>query len=177
MLDLAIKHEDKLKKEMIGVMFVEKYKFENVASYYNETIIKKDWVGWSNIQMVSVNKEGEVIGYFSVDLCRDTFNLSNLHIINFTDDKVLFAKDLKSFFMKLTKREDIRKLNFSVAIGHPIEKSYDKMVEKYGGRITGTKKEDVKLFDGKLYDLKGYEIFMDSIRQALEKRAWKQVEI
>ena len=95
MLDLAIKHEDNLKKEMIGTMFVEKYKFENVASYYNETIIKKDGVGWNNIQMVSVNKEGEVIGYFSVDLCSDTFNLSNLHIINFTDDKVLFAKDFK----------------------------------------------------------------------------------
>ena len=79
--------------------------------------------------------------------------------------------------MKLIEREDIRKLNFSVAIGHPIEKSYDKMVEKYGGRITGIKKEDVKLFDGKLYDLKGYEIFMDSIRQALEKRAWRQVEV
>ena len=31
MLDLAIKHEDKLKKEMIGVMFVEKYKFEKVS--------------------------------------------------------------------------------------------------------------------------------------------------
>ena len=172
MLDLAIKHEDELKKEMVGIMFVEKYKFENVASYYNETIIRKDLVGWGGIQMVSVNKEGKVIGYFSVDLCRDTFNLSNLHIINFTDDKVLFAKDLKNFLMKLIEREDIRKLNFTVVIGNPIEKSYDKMIEKYGGRIIGIRREDTKLFDGKLYDTKSYEIFMESIRK-LRNKAYK----
>ena len=175
MLDLAIKHEDELKKEMVGIMFVEKYKFENVASYYNETIIRKDFVGWGGIQMVSVNKEGKVIGYFSVDLCRDTFNLSNLHIINFTDDKVLFAKDLKNFLMKLIEREDIRKLNFTVVIGNPIEESYDKMIEKYGGRIIGIRREDVKLFDGKIYDTKGYEIFMEDIKKSLKKRTWKHV--
>ena len=169
MLDLAIKYEDELKKEMVGIMFVEKYKFENVASYYNQTIIRKDLVGWDEIQMVSVNKEGRVIGYFSVVLCRDTFNLSNLHIINFTDDKVLFAKDLKNFLMKLIERGAIRKLNFTVVIGNPIEESYDKMIEKYGGRIIGIRREDVKLFDGKLYDTKSYEIFMENIRKLRNK--------
>lgn len=177
MLDLAIKHEQKLKEKMIGRMFVEKYKFANVASYYDEVKLKQDWIGWNKFELVSVDKNGNIIGFFSADLCRDSFGISNVHIMNFTDDKIIFGRDLKEFFMKFVEREDIRKINFSVVIGNPIEKSYDKMIKTYGGRIVGIKEKDVKLFDGKFYDLKMYEIFTDKIREVLRKRMWRKTEI
>jgi hypothetical protein len=46
-------------------------------------------------------------------------------------------------------------------IGNPIEKSYDKLIHKYGGRVVGTYKQHTKLIDNKLYDEKFYEIFRD----------------
>ena len=177
MLDLAIKHEEELKRKILETRFVEKYKFENATSYFNDLEIKKIFIGWDGFQMVSVDSEGNVIGFFQINLDRDTFNLYGLRILNFSDNKVLFAKDLKNFIMKMVEREDIRKINFEVVIGNPIEKSYDKMMKKYGGRIVGIREKEVKLFDGKIYDLKMYEIFIDEIRQTLRKRDWKEVKI
>lgn len=54
-----------------------------------------------------------------------------------------------------------RKLRFSVEVGNPIEPSYDRMVEKYGGRICGLFKAENKLFDGTITDRKWYEIMRE----------------
>jgi hypothetical protein len=50
------------------------------------------------------------------------------------------------------------KLNFTVVRGNPIEKTYDKLIKRYNGRIVGIKEQETKLIDGKLYDMKEYEI-------------------
>ena len=55
-------------------------------------------------------------------------------------------------------------------IGNPIEKSYDKMINKYGGRIVGIYKEDVKLIDGEYYDKKLYEILASEYFETIKKR-------
>ena len=57
------------------------------------------------------------------------------------------------------KKFNFRKLSFGVYVGNPIEKSYDRLIRKYGGRIVGIKIEDTRLIDGKFYDFKMYEIF------------------
>jgi len=46
-------------------------------------------------------------------------------------------------------------------MGNPIEKMYDKYINKYGGRIIGINKQSTKLQDGNYYDVKYYEIFRD----------------
>jgi RimJ/RimL family protein N-acetyltransferase len=56
---------------------------------------------------------------------------------------------------------NFRKLEFSVVVGNPIEKSYDRLIYKYGGRIVGTYKKHTRLMDNKYYDEKLYEIFRD----------------
>jgi hypothetical protein len=61
-------------------------------------------------------------------------------------------------------------MRFGVIVGNPIEKTYDKLIEKYGGKICGYAKEDIKLFDGKLYDLKNYEIMREDYIKAKEKK-------
>ena len=53
------------------------------------------------------------------------------------------------------------KLNFSVVVGNPIEKSYDKLIKRYGGRIVGTREKETTLVDGNLYDVKMYELFRE----------------
>lgn len=59
-------------------------------------------------------------------------------------------------------------------MGNPIEGSYDKMIHRYGGRIIGVEKGEVRLPDGKLYDVKRYEITRREYikgREKYEKRA------
>jgi hypothetical protein len=53
------------------------------------------------------------------------------------------------------------KLNFTVVRDNPIEKTYGKLIKRYNGRIAGIREQETKLIDGKLYDVKEYEIAAD----------------
>ena len=64
----------------------------------------------------------------------------------------------------------MRKMEFSVVVGNPIEETYDKMIAQYGGQITGVKHKHVRLLDGNYYDYKEYEIFREDYIKAKESR-------
>ncbi|MCI9098071.1 MAG: hypothetical protein HFI95_18260 [Lachnospiraceae bacterium] len=59
------------------------------------------------------------------------------------------------------EKHRFRKIDFYVVIGNPVKYQYDRMVEIYGGRAVGFRKEHVMLMDGKLYDQKLYEILRE----------------
>ena len=113
----------------------------------------------------------------SATLQQDYGIVDGMGIINFSEDKTTFGKDLSKFLLMLAKRKDVRKICFSVAVGNPIEESYDKMIKKYNGTIVGIKKSHIKMFDGEYADKKMYEIFTDEIRKVLRRRMWKPIEI
>ncbi|TVX86108.1 hypothetical protein FPZ44_23735 [Paenibacillus agilis] len=74
---------------------------------------------------------------------------------------MVFVKDLQKFLSDIFERFGFNKLSYSVVIGNPIEKSYDRMTHKYGGRIVGVNRNEVLLSDGTLNDLKLYEILKE----------------
>ena len=55
----------------------------------------------------------------------------------------------------------MQRIEFNVVCGNPIEKSYDRMVKRFGGRIVGTRKRVAKLLDNQIYDDKIYEILRE----------------
>ncbi len=94
-----------------------------------------------------------------------------LGVINFSDNKIVFGMDLGQALNDIFEKYKFRKLKFSVFIGNPIEKSYDKMIEKYGGRIVGYYKEETRLIDGEYYDEKLYEITREEYLKSIAKRS------
>lgn len=159
MLVPAFNYAEELKKKMLATWFDEKYKYYNFNTYYFD--LKIDDETWNKHQFVSVDKEGNIIGYIKYNVNRQTCNCNNLSVINFTDNKFVFGMDLGQALTDIFERFKFRKLTFSVIIGNPIEKSYDKMINKYGGRIVGIYRQEVKLIDGEYYDEKLYEITRD----------------
>jgi len=160
LLKLAHTYKDKLQAKYSEVVFQEKYKFYNCSSYWDyEVKIADD--SWNNIQFVSVDEKDNIRGYLVAHISRASDKVSGLGIINFYDTNIIFSKDLYQFLKDLFEKFNLRKVEFTVVVGNPIEKMYDKYIEKYGGRIIGVSKEDSKLQDGKYYDLKYYEIFKD----------------
>lgn len=103
------------------------------------------------------------------DIDRNIDSVSSLHLINFYDTNITFSRDMYKFLIQLFKEFKFRKINFCVVIGNPIEKMYDKYINKYGGRIIGIKKEQVKLHDGEICDLKLYEIFKRDFEKCYKK--------
>jgi hypothetical protein len=72
--------------------------------------------------------------------------------------RYVFGKDVITAIKDIFEKYRFNKLNFAVALGNPVEKTYDKLVRRYNGRIVGIKEQETRLIDGRLYDLKEYEI-------------------
>lgn len=155
MLEPAIKYKEQLEQLNYDIWFKDKYKYWNYDPYYSTIEVSTDT--WNKHQFVSV-KDGQVIGYIAYNVLRTTNSVNALSIVNFTDDKVTFGKDLAKALKDIFFTFNFRKIVFSVVIGNPAEKMYDKIIKKYGGRIVGIYKDDVKLMDGMYYDKKVYEI-------------------
>lgn len=155
LLEPAIKYKDQLEKLQYNVWFDDKYKYWNADVYYSSMEIENNT--WNKHQFVSVLND-EVIGYIAYNVSRSDNTVHALSILNFTDNKATFGMDLGRAVRDIFEKFKFRKLNFTVVIGNPIEDTYDRLIEKYGGRIVGVHKEDVKLVDGLYYDRKLYEI-------------------
>lgn len=156
MLDVAIKHKDRLIERFRETWFQDKYKYWNYTNYFDEMTIAE--TTWEKHQFVSLDADRDVIGYIAYAIDRASDCVYALNIINFTDNKVVFGMDAGQGLKDIFEKFHFRKLCFSVVVGNPIEKTYDKMIEKFGGRICGYKKEHVRLIDGQFYDEKLYEI-------------------
>jgi len=159
MLDFAMSHENDLMRLIRKTWLRPEYKFYYQGSYYEELEI--DESTWGSIQMVCSGQYGVVIGYLEATINRDSNKVSNISLVRFNNDKdysIVWAKDVSTFLENLFKIHKFRKIEFYVIVGNPIEQQYDRFVKKHNGRIIGVSKEAIKLWDGKYYDKKMYEI-------------------
>lgn len=169
MLDLAIKHASQLQYKYINIINTPKFKY-----YMSSPIIEYELPIYTNsqdrLQFVSLLETGEVIGYFGAKLNLLTNTAYDLEIINFVDKNSTFTSDLFNFVDTLYKDYGVDRVVFNVIIGNPAEKLYDRLMNTCGGRVIGVFKNDVRLPDGKLYDVKYYEMFKDSVYQKINDR-------
>lgn len=117
---------------------------------------------WSYHEFVSIDKKNNIIGYFRYTIDRESHYAYGLLALSFKKDKsITFANDLKVLLKDIFEKYKYDKLDFGVRTGNPIEKYYDKLCIKYGGRIVGVKKRNGKLPNGQSYDYKMYEILQE----------------
>ena len=166
MLKPAIQYAEVLPKLYQSIWFNEKYKYYNYSPTWHTFQIDDKTNDWH--EFVSVDKEGKVIGYIHYYVNRTTQNCCRFGAINFTDDPI-FGKDILQVIRDIFERFNFRKLDFSVVIGNPAEKSYDRLCQKYGGRILCIEKDETILDDNKYYDVKRYCITRDEYFAAKEK--------
>lgn len=159
MLKPAILYADVLPKMYQQICwFNDKYKYYNYNSYWHTFQIEDKTSDWH--EFVSVDAKGEIVGYIHYYVDRYTLNCRNFGAINFTDNPI-FGKDLLQVIKDIFERFNFHKLQWGVVIGNPVEKTYDRLCEKYGGRILCIEKEETKLEDNKYYDVKLYELLRE----------------
>lgn len=168
MLDIAINYAEQVKLKFRQTWFKERYKYWTGTNYSDEwNPVESTWV---DHQFVS-ERNGEVIGYIGYGIDRASGDVAHhLNIINFEEKpSITFARDLGQALTDIFEKYNFRKLSFYVVVGNPIEKSYDKMCERYGGRIVGIKRKNTRLIDGKYYDEKLYEIFREDYMKSVKR--------
>lgn len=158
MLEPAILHKEEITRKDISTWYDDRYLFY-YASDSRESITV-DEHDWNRRQFASVNSSGEVIGYISYGIERDANFAHGLGAINFELGKngLIFIRDVLKAIDDIFKKYRHNKLDFDCVAGSPLERRYDKLTARCGGRIVGTYKENYKLMNGKMYDRKAYEI-------------------
>ena len=156
MLDIAQKYTEELKLKLANISYDLKYQFYT-GGWSTEYQPSKD--NWNKFEFVSVDNKGNVIGYMSYSIDRNSNHAYGFCIVNFSDNKITFGRDIAKAIDDIFVKYNFRKLEYSVYVGNPIENTYDRLTKRYGGRIVGTKIRNSKLLDGKLYDFKMYELF------------------
>lgn len=159
MLAPAQLHEEELNKKILEIWYKEKYMFWNNSIFHSISEIPKDT--WNTHDFVVLNNHDEVIGRISYEVERSEHQVCNMSIINFSEDIIAFGYDLRKVIDDIFIKFGFRKMKYCVIVGNPVEKNYDKLTGKYGGRVVGIYHKDVKLMDGQLYDCKVYELLRE----------------
>lgn len=169
MLRLAIDYRDKLNQQMRKTAFDPKYTYYHFSTYRNYKVdIAED--SWNMIQMVSVDSDENVLGYLSCGCNRSCNKVHSIGAINFGTVNIGFSRDFYEFLTSLFTVHSFNKIEWEVVVGNPAEKIYDKIVDKYGGRIVGTRIDSTVLMDGSFHDVKEYEIFKKDFLNVYKKR-------
>jgi hypothetical protein len=159
MLEYAIKYEDKLRQLHLEIAFDPFYQFEQLTNYRDTFELPKDT--WSANNFVSVY-EGNILGITGYQIRRVENAVYGLYILHFggpeAPHRYVFGKDVMTAIKDIFEKYRFNKLNFTVVRGNPIEKTYDKLIKRYNGRIVGVREQETMLIDGRLYDVKEYEI-------------------
>jgi len=170
MLDLAYKHEEQIRLNMLDTWYDEKYMYYHASPYHElyQTPSPNDG-DWNCRQFVSLDRDGNLLGLITYSINREDDLVNNFGAINFSNNKIVFAKDLAKVIDDIFCKFNIRKMEFFVIVGNPIEKNYDRLITLYGGKIIGIKTKHYKLMDGNYYDKKIYELFREDYIAAKEK--------
>ena len=159
LLDNARKYKEELKRKFLDIWYEDKYKYYFSSNWRREHELPDD--DWEKMCYVSLDKDDNILGYISYMIDRNINSVHSFGAINFSDNKATFGIDLCKVIDDIFCKFHMERVEFYVVRGNPIEKSYDKMIAKYGGRIIGTRRKVAKLIDNQIYDDKIYEILRE----------------
>ena len=165
MIKPAVLYEEELTKKLRETWYDEKYKYYHFGNFFTDFDIVKDT--FNNHQFVSVDKNNNILGYFSYSVDRVAYNANEFGIVAFEDYSLTFGKDLHQVFDDIFMKYNFNKVTFFCVVGNPIMPYYIKKINKLGGRYIGEYKNHVKLMDGKIYDVALFELLKEDYRKNL----------
>lgn len=154
MLKPAQLYAEELTKKFLEITYNDKYKFYN-SGWMNKYVPSEDT--WNMHEFVCIYRY-EVIGYISYDINQRSQNITNVRIINFSNEKFAFGIDVRNVIKDIFLKYKFNKINFCCYTANPAMLMYERFIKKFGGRVVGVYEKESRLSDGLYYDLKAYEL-------------------
>lgn len=174
MLKNAYLYEEEIKRAMYEIWYDERYQHYFMGAYHDEFELRHgDGGDWYCRTFASVDSKGNLIGMIGYKIDHEVESANNFGAINFTNNLATFGKDLVQVVDDIFCKFRMNRLEFNVVIGNPIERSYDRMVQEYGGRILCIRHQVAKGMDGVIHDDKAYEIMREDYLKAKEAKKKK----
>lgn len=162
MLAPAQLHEEELREESIKAW----YRPENI--YFdggpgNEVIdLPED--NRDGHHFVSVDGDGNVIGYIGYCVDWSAMSADNLCIISYKKNSVEFARDVYGAIYDLFHTYHMNRVAWHAWADNPAVRGYRRFIREYGGRECGIQRQVARLQDGKLHDSISFEILAHEFR-------------
>lgn len=119
----------------------------------------------------SLDNKGRLLGYIGYCIESDVRLVTNFRAVNFSDDRTTFARDLHTAIDDVFVKFGIETMEFAVVRGNPIERKYDRLVKRVGGRVVGVRHARATDLAGNTCDDKLYEITRAGYMASRRKRA------
>lgn len=112
-------------------------------------------------EYVSVDKDDNVIGYFSYALNESISQVEYLNFISFDKGNLLFVEDVLHEIHKIFTEYNMNSIIFTCIPDNPVYANYIKFNNYCNGKVSGYYKDYCKLMDGKLYDEVVFQIMRE----------------
>lgn len=152
MLKPAMMYKDMVEKKFAEVMYTDDYFFYTGYGYCHGLPIIKDED--NEFRWVSVDKEGNVIGYLGYWVDAVANNVSRFGLYSFDKGNPLFGKDVFNKFEELVK--EYHRIEWCGVGDNPVIRHYIKACEMHGGNYVVL--HDTVFHKGKYHDTYIFEI-------------------
>lgn len=156
MLDIAKKYEKEFQDKYIQTWYDDKYQYYRDSS--GDRIPQLADNCYDRRDFVSLNKEGEVIGFISYFFNDVNESASQFGAISFDRSNPIFADDLRQVIADIFFKFNLNRIEFWCFADNPAIKGYRAFIKRYGGREVGHLRSSCKLVDGKFHDSVIFEI-------------------
>lgn len=121
---------------------------------------------WEEIQRASTCGD-RVLGLLAAHVDRDLPGVSEIGALAFLADgrhpSPVFSRDLATFLAELILARGFVRVAWSVTTLNPARLMYDKVVERWGGRLVGESRRSVRRPDGTYCGQRFYEVLPEDV--------------
>lgn len=160
-------YEEQIKRKFWEIWYDEKYQFYFGGSWRSDFSLADNPGGLQERGFAVLSDEDELLGYISYSVDNEMRIAQWFGAINFSNDKITFGLALRQVIKDCFLKFGMEVVEWNVICGNPIERSYDKMCEKLGGRIVGIRHRRTKDLAGNVHDNKLYEILRDDFLRTI----------
>lgn len=162
MLEPAQLHKAALYKEYVKIWYNSDYMFYMGWTGTNVPDLPDN--NYDNHHFVSVDGNGNLIGYISYSVNWVAMCAYDISIISFKIGNIQFIRDVYHVICDLFEKYQMNRVAFFAYADNPAVRGYKNFVKMCGGRECGYSKQVAKLMDGKLHDKIEFEILSEDYK-------------
>lgn len=163
-------YEEQIRRKMWEIWYDEKYQYYFGGSWRSDFSLADDPGDYQKRAFAVLNNNDDLLGVIKYSVDNEMRVAQWFGAINFSDDKVSFGKAMRQVIMDCFLKFGLEVVEWCVICGNPIERSYDRICEKLGGRIIGVRRHRARDMAGNICDEKLYEIIREDFLNAIHNR-------
>ena len=162
MLKPAQLYKEELQQNYIETWYDLSYQYYHSSTGRGQLHIPND--SFDNCSFACVDKNDNVIGFFSYRIDWQAHCIYSIGIISFVPQNIILIKDVINHIKNLFINHNLNRVEWYAYTDNPAIRGYENIIKRFGGRKVGELHQANMLSDGKLHDTAIYEILREDVR-------------